>query len=374
MFFKKKMTVRQMASRFGSGKLSKETQKLYANKKYDDKIEVVRAVIPRKEVKHSALFAKDLPFEDVWIEVQARHPLLSGGFNEFPFIVPRWDTSSGEDYGRSPGMIALPDADSLQAMGETILISGQRAADPPLMAPNDGSFDALNTFPGGLSYYDVETAVSVRGNPFFTLDSGTNLPISRDMQQDSRDQIFSAFFKNILNLPVRGPEMTATEVLQRKEEFMREIGPIFGRLETDDTAPTVERAFMIMLRAGAFLPIPKILQGQNIRFDYDSPVKRIRQQVDAAAARIWASDMINLSAVKPEILDLVNADQLGRFAAEASGIPKKVINSINDVQQIRDSRQKQVEAQQQAEKIRAGVEIAKIGAEAASTAGMVENE
>ena len=56
--------------------------------------------------------ARNLPFADLVIEVDAKHQVAEAGFHEMPYIVPRWDTSSGEDYGRSPGMIALPDASS----------------------------------------------------------------------------------------------------------------------------------------------------------------------------------------------------------------------------------------------------------------------
>ena len=369
IFIKRKFTVRQMVNRFGLENLSEKTRER-AQKTPDDKVEVLHAVIPREESKSGGLFAKNLPIADLWIEIEAKHELSVGGFNEFPFIVPRWDTTSGENFGRSPGMIALPDSDTLQAMGETILIAGQRAADPPLMAPNDGSFDALNTFPGGLSYYDVETAVAVRGNPFFSLESGTNLPITRDMQDDTRNQVFAAFFKNILNLPTEGPQMTATEIIQRKEEFIREIGPVFGKLETDDTAPMVERAFMIMLRSGQFLPIPEALQGQNIRFEYASPVKRIRQQIEASAARLWAEEMISLSQVKPNALDLINEDELGRFAAEALGIPDKIVNGTDEVSQIREQRQQAIEAQQQKDQLEQTLNMAKTGADAANSAGL----
>ena len=369
MFLKRRLPVRQIADRFGKEKLSEKTREKL-EKTPDDKVELLHVVIPREESRAQALFAKDLPYADIWIEIEAKHEISVGGFHEFPFIVPRWDTSSGEDLGRSPGMIALPDSDTLQAMGETILIAGQRAADPPLAAPNDGSFDVVNTFPGGLSYYDVETAVAVRGNPFFPIESGMNLPISRDMQQDTRSQIFAAFFRNVLNLPIEGPQMTATEVMQRKEEFIREIGPVFGRLETDYTAPMVERAFMIMLRAGAFNPIPEALQGQNIVFEYDSPTKRIRQQVEASAARMWAQEMVELGQVKPNAIDLINEDELGRFSAKALGIPDKIVNGEDQVEQIRQVRQETMLAQQQAEQLQQGVEIAKTGAAAAKDAGL----
>lgn len=370
LFRRRKMPFHQAERRFGD-KLSEVAKEKFKDKP-DDKIELLHAVLKREDFKKNGLFAVNLPFADMWIEIQEKHKVSEGGFNEFPYIVARWDTSSGESMGRSPGMIALPDSDTLQSMGETILIAGQRGADPPLMAPNDGSFDAVNTFPGGLSYYDVETAQAVRGNPFFTLESGHNLPITRDMQQDIRAQVFAAFFRNILNLPIEGPQMTATEVIQRKEEFIREIGPVFGRLEVDYTAPMVERAFMIMLRGGGFLPIPEALQGQNIRFEYDSPVNRIRKQVEAAAARMWAAEMIELGQTKPRAILLINEEELGRFSAEALGIPKKIVNDADTVQKLDEQRQEALVVQQQAIDDREQAEIGKIKAEAADKAGLVQ--
>ncbi|MDO8683703.1 MAG: portal protein, partial [Armatimonadota bacterium] len=284
LFHKRTMTARQLADRYGEKSLSDATRQCLKDNP-DKKIDCLHAVVPRKEYKAGAMLAQNLPIADLWIEIDSKHLIFTGGFHEFPFIVPRWETSSGEDLGSSPGMIALPDADTLQAMGETILIAGQRAADPPLFAPNDGSFDAINTFPGGISYYDIETASAMRGNPFFPLESGTNLPVTRDMQLDVRQQVFAAFYRNVLNLPVAGPAMTATEIIQRKEEFIREVGPMYGRYDTEKTAPEAERAFMVMLRAGGFAPIPPALQGKNVVFEYDSPVKRIRKQIEAAAAR-----------------------------------------------------------------------------------------
>jgi hypothetical protein len=368
VFRSRRFTLRQAASRFGLNKLSEEAQKNF-EKNPDQKIEVLHAVLPRKEAKSNPLFSKDMPFADLWIDVAAKTLLKSGGFHEFPFIVPRWDTTSGEDYGRSPGMIALPDGDTLQSMGETILVAGQRAADPPLAVPNDGSFSAVNTFPGGLVYYDVETAAQTRGNPFFPIETANNLPITRDMQKDTRDQVWSAFFRNILNLPVQGPQMTATEVVQRKEEFMREIGPTFGKLESDDTAPMVERSFMLMLRNGGFAEIPEVLQGQNIRFEYNSPVKRIRQQVDAAAARMWAEEMIVLGQTRPEALDLINVDELGRFSAEAASIPKGIINSPEVVEAIRQQRMEAQAKEEEMMQMQEMTNMAQQGAEISNAVG-----
>ncbi len=353
IFRSRSYPLREIGRLFKPASLSTQTQKMLRDAKdadLDKKIAFLHAVVPRADGRADAMLARNLPWAGMWIEVEAQHLVKSEGFHEFPFIVPRWDTSSGESYGRSPGMIALPDANTSQAIGETMLVAGQRAADPPLGAPADGAFHEINTFPGGISYYDVETAAQVRGNPFFPIENGANMPLTRDMQRDTRDQIWNAFFKNVLRLPTDGPQMTATEINQRREEFIRETGSVFGRLESDYTAPMIERAFRIMLRAGAFLPIPESLQGSAIRFEYQSPLTKMRQQMESAAAQEWVQSQVQLSQAKPEALDLINADEFGRFTAEAAGIPHGIINGADAVAALRAERaEDKAEAKQSAQ-------------------------
>lgn len=369
MFRSKTFTVRQAETRFGRNKLSAATQKLLSDQQYDKEIEFLHAIVPRAEGFAGALLAKNLPFASIWIEIAEVHEAEVSGFHEFPFAVPRWDTSSGEDYGRSPGMIALPDASTLQAMGETILIAGQRAAAPPLLVPSDGFFDGANSFPDGLTYYDAELAKEMGRIPIGPLDTGANLPISRDMQQDMRQQVFAAFFRNVLNLPVEGPQMTAEEIRARKEEFIREIGPVFGRLESDYNGPLVERTFNIMLRAGALPPIPEILQGQQIRFEYESPVKKIRQQIEAAGARMWVQERLELAkATQDEShLDLVDFDAFGRVTAEAAGVPQKIVVGA---EKVAAKRQARLKAQQEAAQQQQAAQMVDMAAQAGKIPGV----
>jgi hypothetical protein len=184
------------------------------------------------------------------------------------------------------------------------------------------------------------------------------------MQIDIREQIFAAFYRNVLNLPVDGPEMTATEVIQRKEEFIREIGPVFGRMEVDDKAPTIERSFNILLRGGAFPKIPKVLSGQNVRFEYESPIKKIKEQIQAAAARQWALEQMEYATVDPTAIDVVNFEALGRFTHQAAGLPPEIINSAEAVQARAAARQQAQAQAMEMEALERGVGAANQGAEA----------
>src|SRR3546814_16908456 len=98
--------------------------------------------------------------------------------------------------------------------------------------------------------------------------------------------------------------MTATEVQARLKGFSAEMGPVFGRLEADYTAPMVERAFKLVLRAGGFKPVPPVLQGRSVVLEYESPVKRIRQPAQALVADQWVKRHVDLALApqRPYIL------------------------------------------------------------------------
>ncbi len=368
---RRRFTIRQAIQRFGLRNLSPRTQERVRGPDgvvdAEAKIDLVHAVLPRPGGVEGALFAADLPLADLWMERAEEHLIASSGHDEMPYIAPRWDTSAGEDYGRSPGMIALPDSATLQAIGETILMAGQRAADPPLAVPADGVFSEYNTFPGGLVFYDLASAQAVRGNPIFPIDNNANIPLTREMQMDVREQIWAAFLRNILRLPVAGPQMTATEIIERKQEFLREIGPVFGHYESDNTAKFTERSFSLLLRRpGVFPPIPESLMGRNIEFRYASPVKKIRQQIEFAAAQAWVAERIEIGKIDPSAMDAVNLDEYADFGAEANNVPHKIVTSqeVRDAKRAARAEAQRVQAEQEAQalQIQQATEAAKVPA------------
>ena len=340
------MTARQARQFFGNDtanivKEAERSQKPTTKQRYEH----IQVVMPRDE--RGLMLGTQAPYSSIWLEVTEAEILTEAGFAEFPFAVPRWDTTTGEDWGRGPGQIALPDANMLQAMDETLLTAGQKAAEPPLFAPDDGTFNAANTFPGGITYYDSELAKQLGRIPVGPMETGARMDIGIEMQRDRREQVKAAFFKDVLNLPTEGPEMTATEIIQRKEEFIRIMGGAFGRLESEYTAPVVERSFNIMLRAGAFGEIPEVLSGKDVRFEYESPIKKVRLQAQAVAARAWRDDLMIMAETNPEALDNFDADAYAAFQHQAGALPLDIKHSTEEVKAIRQQRAAQEEEEKQ---------------------------
>ncbi|MEQ9609041.1 MAG: portal protein [Kiloniellaceae bacterium] len=339
-----RLTARQAAQRFGEAALGKDTREALKAGEADKEFIFLQAVTPREDRDRRRRDNRNLPYASLTVDVQSQHLVSESGYHEFPFAVPRWDTSSGEVYGRSPGMIALPDANTLQQMGKTLLVAGHKAVDPPLLVGDDSVLGTPKTFPGGITTFDMQAARDLGRIPIEPLHTGFNLPLGREMQKDARDQIWAAFFRNVLQLPVDAPRMTATEVLERKEEFIRTIGPVFGRLESDYIGQVVERSFNILLRAGAFPEPPDILRGQEVVFDYASPVEQARRQIEAAGAARSVELLAPFVQADPSILDNFDGDAIARDTPEIFGMPQRWLRPKEAVDGRREGRQQAAQA------------------------------
>lgn len=339
-----RLTARQAAQRFGEAALGRDTREALKAGEADKEFTFLQAVMPRGDRDSRRRDSRSLPYASLVVDVQSEHLVSESGYHEFPFAVPRWDTSSGEVYGRSPGMIALPDANTLQQMGKTLLVAGHKAVDPPLLVGDDSVLGTPKTFPGGITTFDMQAARDLGRIPIEPLQTGFNLPLGRDMQKDARDQVWAAFFRNVLQLPVDAPRMTATEVLERKEEFIRTIGPVFGRLESDYVGQVVERGFNILLRAGAFPEPPELLKGQEVVFDYASPVEQARRQIEAAGAARSVELLAPFVQADPAILDNFDGDAIARDTPDIFGLPQRWLRPKEMVEERREERRQAQQA------------------------------
>jgi len=170
------------------------------------------------------------------------HIISIGGFREFPYVVPRYLKASNEIFGRSPGMMALPDVKVLNKMVEVGLKAAQKQVDPPLLVPDDAMMLPIRTAPGSLNYYRSGSRDRIEA-----LNIGANNPLGLNLEEQRRKSIARAFHIDQLQIQ-ESRTMTATEVAQRAEEKLRILGPTLGRLQSELLEPTIIRVFSIMLR------------------------------------------------------------------------------------------------------------------------------
>ena len=111
------------------------------------------------------------------------------------------------------------------------------------------------------------------GNAMAEFEVLLNPAAEHRIEEQRRALIRSAFFVDQLQLS-GGPQMTATEVLQRSDERLRLLGPMLGRLQSELLRPLIIRSVGILGRAGRLPPAPPSLLGATLQIDYISPVAR----------------------------------------------------------------------------------------------------
>ena len=165
------------------------------------------------------------------------------------------------------------------------------------------------------------------------------------MEEQRRDSIRNAFYVNQLMMQ-NGPQMTATEVIQRNEEKMRLLGPVLGRLQSELLKPLIDRAFSLLIRKDLFGPIPEFLSGQDIEIEYVSPLAKAQKSAELQSIMRGIEIMGQLSNVAP-VFDHLNMDKLVKHLMDIVGVPQKVLKSSSELQDEREQAQQQQAQQQQ---------------------------
>ena len=337
-----KHTARQLVQMYADKLPQKFIENSY--KQPHQEFTCIHAVEPRDSYGPGAKMANDMPFSSCYVLVEEKILLAESGFNEFPYMVPRWSKTAGEIYGRSPAMTCLPDIRMVNEMTKTVIRAAQKATDPPLLVPDDGFMLPLRTVPGGLNYYRSGTQDKIE-----PLTSNVRPDIGLDFIETRREHILKTFHVDWLQMKQDGPQMTATEVLQRQEEKMRLLGPMVGRLQTEFLGPLIDRVFAIMMRRNAIADAPPEIQGQALKVEYVSPVARAQKSQQIFNFSRFLEQMIPLAQIKPEIFDNLDADGAFKWAHGTLDAPMETLMGEENVEQLRQQRQEQQEQMQQAE-------------------------
>jgi len=342
------MTVANLVERWGLDKVSEGTKKKFQDEKFDQVIEVVHAVQPMFLTEETGV---DMKYSSIFVETGEKHILSVSGYEEFPYAVPRFYKTAGEVYGRGPGVTSLPDNKLLNEMMRVTIKASQLVISPPLQAPDKGFLNPVRTIPGGINYFKAGSKDRIE--PLFT---GANIPISVELMNEIRQRIRSIFFIDQLML-IRGPEMTATEVLQRTEETMRLLGPVLGRMQSEALGPIIDRVFSVLSRQGRLPEAPSRVQGQQIEIEYTSPIAKAQKQLEAGSLQRVFELATPLLSIDPVLAKKFDGSKIIDGLFDMFGVRPDFLLEEEEFQSVQ---QQQSEAEAQAQQ----AEINKTNSEA----------
>ena len=341
LYRKYKLTARQAVQEFGFDKVGEKIQTA-SKERPDHKFNFIHAVEPTTDYERATgKSATKLKFHSCHVCEEDKMVVRTGGYNEFPYLVPRWSKATGEIFGRSPSFNALPDIKTLNKAVEIGLKAWAKAIDPPLLVQDDGVIGRVRMTPAGITVIRNDGAVK-------PLQIGTNWQITDLKENQLRTAIRQAYYSDQLQLQ-EGPQMTATEVQVRYELMQRLLGPTLGRFQSEFLNPLIERVFGIMYRAGALMKEPDLIQGTKIDVEYLGPLARSQRMEESVAIERLYSLAMNIAQIDPAIMDNIDHDEAVRLRGKLLGVPKTVLRGKDDVEGLRAMRAEQAQMAQMAQ-------------------------
>lgn len=303
------------------------------------------------------------PYVSMFIDCENDCILEERGSWTMIYTIPRWATISGSQYGFSPAsLIALPDARLLQAMTLSLLDAGERAANPPMIGVSEAIRGDLNIYPGGFTAVDAEYDERL-GEVLRPLSQDkSGLSYGMDMADRTSGMLREAFYLNTLSMPPSGgPDMTAYEVGQRVQEYIRNALPLFEPMENDYNAALCEMTFETLLRENAFGPaetIPEPLRGGDIQFMFESPLATMIEREKGQKFLEAKAMLAQAAEIDPSAMQIMDFKTTLRDVLKGIGAPAKWLRSPEAVEEAAAAEKEAIQTQQLLASMQQGADVA----------------
>lgn len=304
---------------------------------------------------------KDFPYVSIYVDCDNQTVLEEVPRRRLGYIIPRWQTVSGSQYAHGPAYVAIADARLLQQMTLTLLEAGQKSVDPPMIAVGEMIQGGVNTYAGGVTWvdadYDERLGEVLR--PMTVDKTGLNWGTEEAMRIE---QILSrAFFLDQIRMPQFGEVRTATEMRMVYEQWVRSALPLFEPMEVEYNSAVCDETFQLALENGAFgspMDIPPMLRGQEIRFEFDSPLQSSVKRANAQAFLESAQLLATAARLDPNAVHVFNTRQAVRDALDGAGVSSDWLNTEEEAAAITDAAQQAQQEEMMTTQIAQGAEIA----------------
>lgn len=312
------------------------------------------------------------PFVSCYIDTDHEQELECTGSWTQHYAIPRWSTVSGSQYAHSPAIVAaLPDGRLIQQVTRVLLEAGEKATNPPMVAVQEAIRGDVSIYAGGITWVDAEYDERL-GEVLrpMTIDK-SGLGFGLDMARDLRMQLADAFYLSKLNMPpVGGPDMTAYEVGQRVQEFLRNALPLFEPMEQDYNGQLCEMTFELLMRNSPemYQSVPDSIAGAEIEFTFESPLRDAIEKVKMG--QMLEAHQVIATAVQldPSVALILDGGKATRDVLSAV-IPADWMRDEATVEKMAAEQAAAAKSQQLLEMMQQGGDAAKAIAEAGAVSG-----
>ena len=228
--------------------------------------------------------------------------------------------------------------------------------------------DDFNLMAGGITWADLEADQDIR-QVIGEFTKSTQLPAGMNIRNDVQAMIHQAFYLNTLTLPQMSG-MTAYEVSQRVQEYIRQALPLFSPVEQEYNGELCDMTFNLLMQSGAFgsrYDIPESLQGQDVQFSFESPLQSAIGQEKQGKLQVTAEMLGIARNIDPSVDADVDIRTAFRDAMDGSGVPAKWLRSEDDANQILQQQAQQQQGAAEMQQVAQGAQTLQNVADAAQS-------
>ena len=265
-----------------------------------------------------------------------------------PFIAFRWNTASGETWGRGPLLNAMGAIRTTNLMVEMILENAAMSIVGMYQTDNEGTVNAdnISLLPGTI----INREIGTRGLEPIQGSTG-NFNMQDVVLGDKRLNIKRALYNDMLSDPNKTPA-TATEVAERMADLAHRTSAGFARVFYEFVQPYMRRALYILEKRGD-IELP-VVNGRAIQIRAISPLAQAQAGRDIQ--KLVSDYNLRASVYGPNIASqMYNTEEVHMWLQEKMGLESKLYKSADDVLQavqqsaemMQQMQMQQMQAQQQ---------------------------
>ena len=353
----------------------------YENARYVDKwrdasdtklkemVTILHTVEPRQDGQKGGPKERK-PWSERYICLEEKAILREGGYDSFPYAVPRLEVEEGSDYGTGRCWYALPDAIGLSVLQQGIENAVDLKVSPPIMRPMkmfgkplDRRAGADNQYnPGQLGFMSARDA-------FQKIDVAGDVGVGLQYRGDLVQAVESAMLVDWMRLRETG-NVTAEEIVERRNLRVGIMSAHVPGIDRDWMGVTADRTAEIMMAEGDLGDPPRELAGATVEWDYAGPLARAQMQRQAEAFDRMFERANRAKELDPSAPYVLNIQEGLRACAEAEGLPIGTLRPREEVEALTEAENDRAEQAEQMQAVQMGAGALRDGAQGvASLAG-----
>lgn len=327
MFRRFKASARHIKKMFPDAELHREITHAI-DKEPDKEFDLCHTMMPADEYdwyKRPRGGRKD-PWASIYYDSGHKMMLRERSSPRFRYVVDRWMTISGSQYGYSPAtMVGLADARVMQVLMRVLQEASEKSLDPPLKATKGAVVSDIDLGAAGVTWVDRDYDEKQGPAISTLLPEMRQIPIGIDLVARLTLAQRDNFYLSKLRLPTQAK--TAYETQALLEQYIRENLPLFGPWQAGVTM-MIDEIFGVLfapeMRATAFGPMgqwPRELLDRDLVYTFQNPLRDAIQKNRANQAQQIFPMVAGAAQIDQQALHVVDVQQVLRDAVRGVGAP-----------------------------------------------------